>query len=162
MSLLITDRTGGTHGLPTEWLGKRVVGWMSDEANGSPWWLCALTREGKFHYASHDGVNAPGEDYISYARRVCRHLNRECHNGGAWLVGWFDNGMRFYLLWKDPDGDIQIPIECDLCWETIREWALEDWAEQAAQALSAWESFHQNMNYRPGQCVKLAQGERLQ
>lgn len=161
MSSIITDKPTGTHGLPTEWLTKRVVGWMFDEAKGSPWWICALTRDGEFKVSSHCGTGTgPLVSYQDYAKRVLWHLNRHCHHGGAWLVGWIDNGRRFYLLFKDADGDIQIPIDCDKRWEEIKEWSPDDWAEQAEQAYAIWAEFHRSIEYQRGQQIKLAQGEK--
>ena len=107
----ISDKN--THSLPTEWLGARLVAWMFDEAGGSKWWLCALTCEGDYRYASHDNQHKPPLDHVEYARNVNRFVNRVANHGGAWVTGWFDD-VRFYMLWKDKDGDLQIPIECDL------------------------------------------------
>ncbi len=160
MTMIITDRPGGTHSLPTEWLGKRVVGWMFDEAGPAPWWVCALTRDGEWRYATHHPMGSePDAEHKEYARKVCTHINRVANHGGAWLVAWIDN-LRFYLLWKDSDGDIHIPIECDKGWEAIREWTVEDWAEQAEQAHALWTEFHADLGIKDSQKIKLAQGQR--
>ena len=92
MTMIITDRPGGTHSLPTEWLGKRVVGWMFDEAGPAPWWVCALTREGEWRYATHHPMGSePDAEHKEYARKICTHIHRVANHGGAWLVAWIDN-----------------------------------------------------------------------
>lgn len=149
-----------THNLPSQWLGARMVAWMFDEAQGAMWWLCALTCDGVYRYASHNNMHQPPEDMQQYARNVCRYINKVANHGGAWFTAWFDD-RRFYLLWKDRDGDIQIPIECDLGWESIKDWKAEDWAEQAEQAHAQWMDFHSKIEYGAGQQVCLAQGEKL-
>lgn len=161
MTAIITSRAGGTHSLPTEWLGKRMLGWMFLESQGSPWWLCAVTREGSFKLASHDGSQqGPSVEHEDYAKRVAWHLNQVADHGGAWFTAWID-GVRFYLLWKDSDGDIQIPIECDLGWHHIADWTPDDWAEQAEQAHAAWTEFYRNIAEQAGplKTVNLAQGQ---
>lgn len=154
----ISDKN--THSLPTEWLGARLVAWMFDEAGGSKWWLCALTCEGDYRYASHDNQHKPPLDHVEYARNVNRFVNRVANHGGAWVSGWFDD-VRFYMLWKDKDGDLQIPIECDLGWERIKEWKPEDWAEQAEQAHALWKAHWDDLEVSRSQQVCLAQGQKL-
>lgn len=147
-----------THTLPSDLLGKRIVGWMDDEANGQPWFICALTMEGHYRLRSDDDMDCPDIERINLAKVICYHLNKTANHGGAWLTGWI--GEEFYMLWKDKDGDIQIPIESKK-YDTIKEWAMSDFVEQANQAHLIWENWHKDMNYRKGQQVMLAKGERL-
>lgn len=161
MTAIITDHRIDTHNLPTKWLGARVVGWMWAICEGMDWWVCAITRAGEFLYSSSDGVmmDIPDNDKCEYARKVVRHLNRECSHGGAWLAGWIGK-YEFVLIWKDQDGDIQINNKCDVCWEEIREWDMEDWAEQCEQAYSVYAHMQRKMEWSPREQIKLAQGEK--
>ena len=161
------------HTLPEEWLRARVRGWLTQEneyktgLNGSAtiktagWWGCTFTAEGKF--LEVDGGDEPYHPSLleyDLARRVCRFVNRECNHGGAWIVAWCLGGKRFYLVWKDNDGDFQVPIECDLPLHRYLGWSMNDWAEHASQAYSVWCEWHAQMEYTNGQQVKLAQGEK--
>lgn len=164
MTIFDTDQIRAeqnTHNLPDKWLGARVSGWMFSEAKGSEWWICAVQTDGKWRYASFPEGDACQlhHDHRELARKVCRFLNRECSHGGAWLAGWI--GQQFYMLWKDADGDIQIPIECPVPFERFKTWEMNDFAEHAEQAHRIWMEWHYRMEYGHGQRVKLAQGERL-
>lgn len=161
-SLILSDRGDqNTHSLPTAWLVSRLVPWMVAESAGGHWWACVLTNDGKFLSATHDGgLTLPSEDRMKMGRDVCRHLNRQVNFGGAWQCAWIDQ-MRFYMLWRDRDGDIQIPIEVDLGFDRIRTWPLETWENHAVGAWDQWREFHANMEYSKSQLVRLAQGERV-
>ena len=64
------------------------------------------------------------------------------------------------LIWKDADGDIKINNTCDVPWEQIREWDMEDWAEQAEQALSVYHEMQRKMGWSQSEQINLAQGEK--
>lgn len=161
MTAIITNRPTGTHSLPTEWLGARVVGWMWAICDGLDWWVCALTRDGSYKYSSSDGVMVDVPDYnkTGYAKAVCYYLNRHCDRGGAWLVGWVGK-EKFVLLWKDHDGDLQIQNVCDVHWDEFRNWEMEDWAEQAEQAWAVFDRINREAGWQKHEQIKLAQGQR--
>lgn len=162
MTAIITDHKIDSHSMPTEWLRARVAGWMWAVCEGFDWWAVAITRAGEFIYASSDKVqeDIPESDKREYARKVIRYLNRECNHGGAWLAGWI--GKRdFVLLWKDQDGDLQIQNVCDVAWDEIRNWDMEDWAEQAEQAHAVYRRINGAMEWSASEQVKLAQGQRM-
>lgn len=159
--LIIADRVrGATHNLPDAWLLSRLVPWLFVESNGSDWWTAVLLADGKVVTKSHPETYTPPEDRQLFAKHILNFLNRECSHGGAWVVAWIDKGRRFYLLWKDKDGDIQIPIECDQGWWRIKGWDLEAWGEHAEQAWAVWKEWHDNLEMTGMQTIKLAQGER--
>ena len=144
------------HHVPTEWLINRMVPWMFAEADGGDWWVCVLTRDGKYLTATHDGGSTvPTDDRCKFARDVCRHLNKHVNQGGAWQCAWIDQA-RFYMLWRDKDGDIQIPIEMDLGFDRVKEWGLETWETHAAAAWEQWAEFHKNIDASASQQVCLA------
>lgn len=145
------------HNLRDDLLGARLIPWMFLESGGDDWWLCAITASGEFVSASNDNIHKPSSDKIDYAQRICRHVNQVANHGGAWVTAWFGN-KRFYLLWKDCDGDIHIPIECDKGWEHIMDWRVCNWAEQAEQAFAVWSDFITNMEISKSQQVCLAKG----
>ena len=161
MTAIITDHLATGHNLPTKWLRARVAGWMWSICEGFDWWVCAITRTGEFAYASSDGelVDIPCNDQTEYARKVVRYLNQHCCHGGAWLAGWIGK-RQFVLVWKDADGDIKINNTCDVPWEQIRDWDMEDWAEQAEQALAVHHEMHRKMGWSQSEQINLAQGEK--
>ena len=157
------------HELPEAWLRSRVRGWM--ELNESPdlaWWIGTYTAEGTWIWASsRQFVDGPVDAYQpkpfrqDYAMRVAKHLNANCNFGGAWLAGWFRGGREFYLLWKDSDGDIHIPIECNKPFVTLARWPLSSWERQACTAYATWREWKRNVDVREGKdTIKAAQGER--
>ena len=152
-----------THNLPEDWLRARVVGWMNAEGvqnfQKTWWWILAITGEGQVRTAQSDPERAPTLLSQDMARRICVYINRECAHGGAWLVGYF--GEMLYLLWKDWDGDIQIPIEVPKPLHMLLGWSMNDFAEHCEQAVSRWVEFHKNMDYGRNQQKKVAQGEKL-
>lgn len=152
------------HELPEDWLRARVRGWMElCESPDLAYWIGTYKANGTWiSCSSQNDAWTPTQLRQTYAQDVCRHLNRQCNFGGAWLAGWFRGGREFYLLWKDPDGDIQIPIECDKPMIALLKWKLTDWERQACTAHAIWHENFQKMNeIRPGKdTVKVAQGEK--
>ena len=148
------------HSLDEQWLRSRVRGWMEMEAQGFDFWLGTHTADGKWIFcASRDDSFRPRDAKQKYAVDVSLHLNHACSCGGAWLVGWIDT--TFYLLWKDAQGDIQIPIECNKPWIVLRDWKPDAWEKHAMTALHTFWEFHRNMEYAEGQTKNVAQGESL-
>lgn len=154
------------HGLDDRLIGARMLGWMLSEANGTNWWICGLLKDGKIvawdstAKATDDKQNLkiPKEREL-FAINVMSALV-EVAEGGTWLCAWFDDCKRFYLLWKDEDGDIQIPIECDQSWLRLSTWKPDDFCRHAAHAHATWLNLHKNMEYGAGQQIKLAKGEK--
>lgn len=161
--VIVTDKIGAPgHEVPEDWLRARVRGWMNTtESPGRDFWIGTYTADGRWIYCSSQldrWATPPSKQ--KYAMDVCKHLNRQCAAGGAWLVGWTLEARRFYLLWKDGDGDIQIPIDCDKPFIVIRDWPMHTWENMATAALGVWSEWHRNQEHGKGQQVKRAQGER--
>lgn len=163
------------HGLPEEWLRSRVRGWMQEEnkvvdqagvVQGiADWWIGCYAGKRWIFAATDDDRWSPGIMKEDFARRVCRYINRECANGGAWLTGWSRCGAWFYLLWKDSDGDLQIEVafntgQANLAFDRLLGWSMEDFCEHCEQAYKTHRDWHRDMDYAKGQQVKLAQGEK--
>jgi hypothetical protein len=162
-NIILSDRIdGASHGMPEAWLRARVRGWMErHESPGMAFWIGAYADSGKWIFCSSaKDTYRPARELMKYAQDVCRHLNRECSGGGAWLAGWIRHGHEFYLLWKDSDGDIQIPIEANKPWIVLRNYTLDDWLKHATAALGVWSEWKKNMDLGKGQTVKLAQGQQ--
>jgi len=152
---------GRTHSLKDEWLQARLWGWFEREETTRAW-VCVLREGGKWNYWQRGDGMPPPIDKRTYARTIVSFLNRELHFDGAWVGGWMDEGWkRFYLLWKDRDGDIQFPIDTatDQRWSQFRHWGVDVWGEHAASALSLWQSAQETLEVRPDQQMKLAQGQ---
>lgn len=148
------------HALHDNWVASRVPLWMFSEFPGETWWLCAQLADQKLIYGSYNNHYEPRPARKDYAESVLRHVNRTAGYGGAWMCGWVRDERLFYLLWKDEDGDIQVPIECEKPWFRIREWKVEDWEGQCHMAVQTYLEFIQNLELQTGQTVKLAQGQR--
>ena len=154
---------GRTHSLRDEWLMARLSAWFNVDVESPKVWIAVLHEGGKWFYWSKSGGQPP-VDKRDYARRVVSFLNKECHHDGAWLGGWTDEGFkRFYLLFKDRDGDIQFPIDTatELPWRELRRWALEDWGNLATGAFEQYVAAIKALELTEGQAVKLAQGQKL-
>lgn len=162
MTAIVTSRNLDSHAIPEKWLRSRVAGWLWDICNGQPWIVVTTTADGKTISAASSPQHAQAFDSqrLAYATKAATYLNLECAHGGAWLCAWLGS-EQFILLWKDPDGDLQIQNSCDLPWETIREWDMEDWAEQCEQAYAVYLSMNARMEWRRDEQVKLAQGQKM-
>lgn len=163
MSTIITGEGFGkaVHGIDDRVIGARLLGWMVRECGAANWWICGLTKDGKVLAwdSTGQGTLFIPKDRQHFAMRVLSALAHEASEGGLWLVAWIDDGKRFYLLWKDEDGDIQIPIEIDVGWLRLREWPMQEFVDQAATAFQVWERMHANMDYGRGQQIMLAKGD---
>jgi hypothetical protein len=161
--MLVGDRAAGhMHELPEQWLRSRVRGWMElCESPGLAYWVGTYTADGTWIYCSSDrDLYLPKTYRQVYAQNVCKFLNQQCNFGGAWLAGWFRGGKEFYLLWKDADGDLQIPIESDKPFIVLQRWGLADWEKHACTAYSVWAERQKLLEIRSKDTVKVAQGER--
>jgi hypothetical protein len=162
-SLIVSDRIEDAgHALPEAWLRSRVRGWMNlVESPDLDYWIGSYTADGKWIYCSSNKDTWGPQPYRQeYARKVVAHLNRTVSAGGAWLAGWIRGGRMFYLLWKDADGDLKCPIECDKPFVVLRNYTVADWERMATVALGVTSEWEKNMEYGKGQQVKRAQGER--
>lgn len=162
--LVVAESVGALgHHVPEQWLRARVRGWMElHESPGFDYWIGTYTEGGRWIHCSSNGDRwAPSQSKQQYAMDVCRNLNAQLSSGGAWLAGWTLDGRCFYLLWKDADGDIQIPIECEKPFISIRDWKPSVWETHATAALGVWSEWHKNQEYGKGQQVKLAQGDKV-
>jgi hypothetical protein len=153
--------SGATHSVPAEWVASRMVSWMMEESEGRPWWVTGLTPHGKFIHANFPESYFPKPERQAYAHHICYELNKQLHYGGTWLAGWLHGGNRFYLLWKDRDGDIQIPIDCDKPWHIIRQWPVDSWLNNANAAYETWFQIMEQIEANQDQTVKLAQDRPL-
>lgn len=173
--IVVPERlTESVHGLREEWLRSRVRGWMDTEnklvdeqgvVHGvASWWIGCYAGK-KWIFASTDKDRwSPGALKEEFARNVCRYVNRECANGGAWLAGWSRSAEWFYMLWKDEDGDLQIELafntkQSNLAFDRLLGWSMEDFCEHAEQSMKTHREWHRDMDYARGQQHKLAQGE---
>lgn len=160
----VTRTDQNLHALPDAWLGARMRGWMFDEAKGSHWWICAIQADGKFRYASFPEDAAMHNDWREHARKVCRHMNKHASLGGAWLCGYI--GQMFYMLWKDADGDIQIPVEfgadgVPMPLSRFLEHGMDDFLEHGLQAHAVWKEHQYRIDHSKNQRRALAQGDRV-
>ena len=147
--------------MPEAWLRARVRGWMNQqESPGLAFWIGTYTAEGKWIYCSSDDDRwIPAQFRVDYAMKVAKHLNQQVPFDGAWLVGWVRGGREFYLLYKDKDGDIQIPIECDKPFIAIRNWTPTNWEHMAATAHLKWVEWQKSLEFSRMQQKRVAQGE---
>lgn len=166
------------HKVPDEWLWSRLPQWIQDYAPHPKWWLVALRSSGLFWYY-HKGNLTPNMERIQLARDVVTYLNATTNYGGAWVAAWIYLGsqqmpdpkdetktrefqiLRFYLLWKDRDGDAHTDIEVDFPMVQLRQWKMEDFKFLAEQALTTAFKMRAAVEWRPDQLKKLAQGEPL-
>lgn len=153
---------GSTHGLKDEWLSSRLLAWFMLES-GSLCWTCTLRTDGTWRYWTKVIGQAEPDTYKrDYARKVVAYLNKNLSFEGAWLGAWMDTGWnRFYLLWKDRDGDIQFPIDTagEITWAELQTWSMEDWGNHVSNAHAIWVDTVKTIDAQPDQQLMLAQGQ---
>lgn len=163
--LILTDNIepGSGHHLDEGWLRARVRGWMHlIESPDQDFWIGSYTADGKWIYCSSRGDTwAPHPAKQDFAMKVCQHVNRQAAGDGAWLTGWRLGNREFYMLHKDVDGDIQIPIEFGQGFSRLREWELHIFENHAVAALGIFSEFKRAPEAAKSQLVKVAQGEKV-
>ena len=133
-----------------------------NESPDEDWWIGTYTADGRWISASSDhDTYLPRDFRADYAKNVVKHLNRQYSAGGAWLGGWIRGGRTFYLLWKDKDGDIQVPIESDKPFITLAKWSVYDWERHAVAALGVWSEWTRDLELGAKQQVNVAAGEKI-
>lgn len=152
---------GKTHKVPDEWLLSRLVPWFFAETMSTRIWVCYQSETGKWgRWMLNPDLGPPTRDRQYYAERAVAYLNANYNFDGAWVAAWLGDEWRtFYLLWKDRDGDIQIPIECELGWRVIKEWEVEDWGNQAVVARESWLNTQRVLALSEMETIKRAQGQ---
>lgn len=132
-------QTSRLHKLPDKWLTARATAWMFSETTGH-WWLTTYTSDGKQLFAADKLNYKPSFENRELASRVCKYINKQANYGGAWMAGFLskDRPEEFYLLWKDSDGDIHIPIEFPFALKDLQEWKLDDFLFHADMAIHMW------------------------
>jgi hypothetical protein len=160
--VLSDDIEAPGHHVPEKWLRARVRGWLEMiESPDLAYWVGTYTADGRWIFCSSNADTwAPKPFRQEYAMDVCRHINKQCSMGGAWLVGWIRGGREFYMLWKDPTGDLQIPIECNKPFIVLRNYTLSDWETHCQAALGVYSEWQRNMDLSKSQQMHLAQGEK--
>ena len=149
---------GRIHGIPDELLWSRLPYWFEKEGGGQPWWMAIPRSEGRWWFPQQGNYH-PLEERQEFARKIAAYMNLQCRHGGAWMAGYLFQGRTFYMLWKDPDGDIQTPIEVEQSWFEYQYWKLEDFGAQGEQAWKIWAGWMIDMELKSWQQKKVAQGE---
>lgn len=107
-----------------------------------------------------DFGRVPDGEKIAALIALCRRLNQDAANGGHWVTLWSFQEERLCALWRDEDGDMQIPIYLDEPWARCRTYAVERLASEAARAYEVWkEMIFMVLQLKPEETVKLAQGQ---
>ena len=106
-------------------------------------------------------------DRLRWADIVCRALNKGARQGGTWIVAWCEpqdridrTPKRVLFLWKDGDGDVPICFDCVEPFEDIVSWGPLYWEVHAHKALQQWREHLRDVEVRPDQMIKAAQGQR--
>jgi thiamine phosphate synthase YjbQ (UPF0047 family) len=137
-----------------------------------PYWRVEIIDGRVREYTS--GRCRPMEVQKIAAMELCTFLNREMHHGGRWVVGWagqtnevtpgglivFGVPTTMGLVWLDQDEDVQFTVEIDERLDDIIRSGPEHWCDQAEQAWREWASHIKEVDVRPDQTIKAAQGER--
>src|SRR5574340_1449619 len=138
------------HNVHDRWLENRTVEWFYSETKGK-WWICWPRHDGKPMYATYRQDWEPSEERKEFAFKICSYINREAGEGGVWMAGYIDKDLdqEFYLLWRDHDGDIQIPIEFPQQFKELSEkWSEDDFLTHCGDRKSArLNSSHQKTSY---------------
>ncbi len=148
--------------LPDEHRGARLRAFLDAEAYEGNWWAVIRRQDGTLweETGRQDVPYAPPDDYKAWARDVCDKLNDEVHYNGVWVVVIFSGATRWAFVWKDWDGDIQIFGDDDGL-ELISRCRITRMLEHADQMILEWmTAVFSNVEVKPEQQVKLAQGEQ--
>jgi hypothetical protein len=150
------------HQLPEHLLRSRVRAWVGViESPDQDFWIGTYTADGKWIWcASRNDRWLPVEYRVAFAHKVCRHVNKAINNGGAWLCGFIRGGRQFYMLWKDADGDIQIPIEFDHPFMVMSKWPMDSFEKKCAVALGIWSEHRRGLELGKDQTVNRAAGQK--
>ncbi len=163
-TIIVDERlTERLHDMPETWLRARVRGWLEvTESPSQAWWIGTYSADRRWLWASSEmNTYTPLQHRIEYARRVCLHINKTSRQGGVWFAGWIRGGSEFYLMWKDADGDICVPLECDRPFTIIQNWNGDVWVNHCETALAVRKQWVENMELSKTQRPKVAQGERV-
>lgn len=115
-------------------------------------------------------VGAPEQ---MFANDMLTALNNQLHHDGAWCLVFTNPRAlrppmmehtydRLVLIWMDADGDVQFTQDHEEGIVHALEIGMDAWLQQAETAFQLW---HHHMRTvlapKPGELVKLAQGQRL-
>ena len=157
------ERTGlALHRLGDRELSASLIGMLDMEAGGGGWWALVPRSNGDLLHRHNRLAILPDAERQDFARRLVIRLNQELHCNGAWIVGWADANRRWFMFWKDRDGDQHVVVDNDEPWARVRSVPVEHWLDDANAAWAkTFLDFKAVLDLKPGMQAKLAQGESL-
>lgn len=132
-----------------------------DKHVGPGWWAMVLYSDGRgLGRGKHGGVRSPAQPLYDRIRGFAIALNRELHCGGHWVLA-LNKAQEIHCLWRDADGDLHGCMEVvGDGREKIENWKDADILPLGAKALAMISAKLEQLELRPDQQVKRAQGER--
>ena len=100
------------------------------------------------------------EERKDFLRLVTAQLNQMLANGGCWVTAWTNDGI-FMALWFDGDGDLQFTLEDDRPFVRMRADGVDFILSNCALSQNQWAEHEKELEIKPWQKVKAAQGETL-
>jgi hypothetical protein len=157
----VTWKEGGRfHPVPPELVTIDLASQLTDEF-GDDWYAIITFADGTMTRRGEADVGpVPDEERLEFLIRMAKRLNREMHHGGHWVTGWAYNPGCVFALWRDSDGDMQIPVYIDDVWPRVRDAGVDKFVQDCQHAYDSWrEVMFQVLQLRPEETIKLAQGE---
>jgi hypothetical protein len=148
------------HKVPDHIVFVDLASQVEDEFGSDAYVVVALANGVFTRRGLQDFGQVPDGEKLAALITLCRRLNQDVANGGHWVTLWSFQEQRLCALWRDEDGDMQIPIFLDEPWARCRTYAVERLASEAALAYEVWkEMIFMVLQLKPEETVKLAQGE---
>lgn len=113
------------------------------------------------------GHIVPGGARVMWARMLCRMLNRDAREGGAWVVVWAEPNnwigrepTRVIFLWKDGDGDVPVTFDSVQPFGALVDMGPLWLIECATRAIAAYREHLRESGIRPQDTIKEALGQQ--
>lgn len=112
------------------------------------------------------------DDRIAFAAKMVQRVNHEAWCDGIWIGVWANWQMQpnerhgllvpvpteFMLMFKDPDGDDQVTVNCEESWVTMQAFHDDKMVEDCLSAISQYRGLLADTGVRRDQMMSPARG----
>lgn len=154
------QHSGALHKVPDNLVLVDLANQLTEEF-GSDWYVVIAFSNGAFtRRGETDFGPLPDAEIRERMIDVALLLNKDVAHGGHWVVAWANSPKCLCALWRDADGDMQIPIYLDEPWPRVRKMTAAQFAQSCEEAHVIWlEHMYAVLELKPEETIKLAQGE---
>lgn len=150
---------GNLHKVPDEIVLAQLREDIDEACETTDWHAAIAFSDGRIVLAaSHFATGLARQDHLDKIAEIARIANRDCANGGHWVIAFADDTI--HGLWRDKDGDMQLTNSFAEPWRTLSARTGPRWVEVLDACWTKAMQMLRDQGLKPEHQIKRAQGER--